>query len=95
MKRLRAIDPVRQQMWEHEGKRYSIVDLCIPPEESDGHRYDIEKWNDLMSFYKPFNFELAELTENTKPTFGVDVLGRYISYASARLAIKTGEAHGK
>jgi len=84
MKRLESYDPPRQQMWEHDGRRYSIVDLTLLPRRKDmlamGMSLESEKY---LEFYRPYNFELAEITDGR-----VEVLERFASYEEAREFIK-------
>jgi hypothetical protein len=83
MKRIESNDAPRQELWEHEGKTYSIVDLIIPPLEANGERAG-GKFIDLMyEMYHPYRYELARFNGER-----VVVLGRYISFSRARRAIK-------
>lgn len=84
MKRIDAIDPVRQEMWGHNGHKYSVVDLRIPPKEANGERAG-GRFIDLMhEMYYPYCFELADITGD------IEVIGRYKSFAEAAKAIESG-----
>lgn len=80
MRKLKALRN-GQQRWEHKGHIYSIVDLTAWPEftpEPPG-----SNWDSLMAFYKPYNFELAEVTINN-----IEVINRYRSFEAAKEGIK-------
>lgn len=81
MKKLKAFRP-GQERYEHNGKIYSIVDLCAWPEKDIPEPID-SPWDKIMSYYKPFNFELAEQSDK-----GIDVLDRFESFDEAKEFIR-------
>lgn len=89
MRRIKSSDPIRQQLWEHDGERYSIVDLTIAPLEANGHRatdYPNSKFTELMHrFHGVYHFELANVTDPE-----IEVIDRYTSFESAQEAIRMG-----
>jgi hypothetical protein len=88
MKPLKPFDKQRQERWEHNGRKYSIVDLTIAPREESGMRASSapsSRFPEVMlSAYGSQHFELADVTD------GIDVIGRYTSFEEAREAIEHG-----
>jgi hypothetical protein len=92
MKQLRSHDPKRQQLWQHEGHRYSIVDQAVPLSGLDA----TEAGRDLarmgreavIKVHGTPHFELADVTGG-----GVEVLGRSESFKEAQQAITDLAAH--
>ena len=82
MKKLKAFRH-GQERYEHNGKIYSIVDLCAWPEKDIPKPID-SHWDKFVAFYKPFNFELAEQSDK-----GIDVfLDRFKSFDEAKEFIR-------
>ena len=85
MKRIKSLDPLRQERWEHKGRKYSIVDLTIAPLEANGHRasdYTGSEFTKLMTeFYGEYRFELADVTDE------IEVMDRFRSFEEAQKAI--------
>lgn len=89
MRKLGTKDPGRQQRWRMGKRDFSIVDLTIPPLESNGERhFDPEnRFSTLMlQHYGPYHFELAEVTE-PEP---VEVIGRFTSFKEAKEYLESG-----
>ena len=91
MKRLKVQDPIRQEMWEHNGKTYSIVDLVMAPLEQNGLRAtDVpgSRYAELMErHYGDHRYELALITYSDER---VGVIDRFTSFEEARKAIIEG-----
>lgn len=77
---MRELKPINmwhnQRVFSHKGRTYSIVDLCDWPEDAIRAR--------MTQFYKPYNFELADITGDK-----VDVIGRFKSVEEAQDKIKS------
>ncbi|WOI85970.1 HNH endonuclease [Rhodococcus qingshengii] len=78
-------DPERQRLYEYEGRKYSVINLTLLPKEKNGRRATdiMPELTHALDFYKPYIWELAELTVD-----GVEVLGRFKYLAEARFAIR-------
>lgn len=83
MTREPVIDKARQELWEHKGRHYSIINLIIPPLEDNGTRAGGNFTTLMYEMYHPNIYELAELTHPH-----IDVLGQFKSPATARKYIK-------
>ena len=89
MKRLRAGDPNRQEVWEASGALFSIVDLKIPPHFDEMRMHitleeaeRIEKLFANVAKKRKLNIELARVDG------GVEILGRFGTFRQARRFIK-------
>jgi len=79
-----------QQIWEHEGQRYSVIDRAVFPDEvSPGDEPLAERFQFLMKqAYGAAPIEVARFEEGGHVT----VLGRYPSFNVALDAIESGDA---
>ena len=89
MKRLRAEDPNRQEVWEASGALFSIVDLEIPPHFDEMKRHitaeeakRIKKLFADVAKERKSNIELARIDGD------VEILGRFKTFKQARRFIK-------
>lgn len=90
MKKLNPYDntPNRQEVWEHHDRIYSIVDLTILPWDDDTPppAAALASWARLTAYmYRTYPIEVADMTD------GIEVIGRYETFADARRAIKIGQ----
>lgn len=89
MKRLRAGDPNRQEVWEASGALFSIVDLEIPPHFDEMKKHitaeeaeRIEKLFADLAKQRKHNIELARIDGD------VEILGRFRTFRQARRFVK-------
>nr|DAM37554.1 MAG TPA: hypothetical protein [Caudoviricetes sp.] len=89
MKRLRAGDPNRQEVWAANGALFSIVDLGIPLHFDEMKRHitteeakRIKKLFANVAKRRKSNIELARVDG------GVEILGRFRTFRQARRFIK-------
>lgn len=93
MNQLKSNDEKRQQLWDHNSRSYSIVDLTIFPHDRLGGGVRaitdqrLESYARAMSFYKPYHIEVADITGR------IEILGRYKSFEEAQKAIESGTVH--
>jgi hypothetical protein len=85
MKQLKSIDP-KQQLWQHEGHRYSIVDLTVPLSGLDateaGRGLARMSREVVIKVHGTRHFEVAEDAE---------ILGHFESFEEAQQAIMDSE----
>jgi hypothetical protein len=85
VKQLEATDPLRQQVWEHDSRIYSIVNLTLPPKSvRDLDVMSNGEYAELTKHYSALKFEVDELTEDG----AVVKLGRFATVKDAKNAIK-------
>jgi len=75
-----------QEIWEHEGETYSIVDLTSWPELMPSDENVVNNYVRLMKeTYGAFPIEIARVTGDR-----VEVLDRFSTFEEAREAIEDG-----
>jgi hypothetical protein len=92
MKQLKSHDPERQQLWQYEGRTYSIIDVTLAPLESDSTRMGgdfTQGFRDiLIEALGSADFELADAIGGR-----AEVLGRFESFEAAQQGITELAAH--
>lgn len=84
MRALKSRDPERQKLWNHKGRKYSVVNLVRAPLEANGHRASERLWSKfeeiMASSYGTQCYELYCFDTG-------EVIGRYTSFDEAKEAI--------